>query len=519
VFNAPNQKKMNTKDASKIAKNTMYLYVRMLFSMGVALYTSRVVLDLLGVEDFGVYNIVGGVVTLFAFFNSAMSSATQRFFSFELGRKDYDKLRNTFNATVNIHITIAVLVFILAETIGLWFVNNKLNLPIERMNTVQWVYHYSVLTFLVGVIKVPFNALIIAHERMAAYAYLSIVEVVLKLLIVYLLIIVNADKLILYAILVFAVTFLIASVYVVYCLKHFKESQYHFYYDSRLYRVLLSYSGWSLFGNIAAVAKGQGTNILLNVFFGPALNAAYGIGIQVQTAVNLFVINFQLAVNPQIIKTYASGEKERMFFLILQSSKLSFILMYILAVPLLFDTEYILSIWLKSVPIYTPNFVFLIIINLLIDSFSGPLMAGTQATGKVKYYQIIVGTLLFMNLPLSYLFLKFYKIPEFVFFISIFLSVLALGCRLFFLNRLIGFSFSIFVRKVLMRVLVVVLGSLIVPHLIMKNLHPGFIRLFILFVSSSVIILVLVYTIGIDKKETQFIKNLVLGKIKDKKER
>lgn len=478
--------------------------------MAVALYTSRVVLDVLGVEDFGVYSVVGGVVTLFSFFNSAMSSATQRFFSYELGKNDLKKLNLTFNASVNIHISIGVLVFILAETLGLWFINNKLNLPADNLDTIQWIYHFSVLTFLVGIIRVPYNAIIIAHERMATYAYLSIIEVVLKLLIVYLLVVIDTNKLILYAILVFGVTFLIALVYIIYCIKNFNESRYQFYYDAKLYKILLSYSGWSLFGNIASVAKSQGSNILLNIFIGSVANAAYAITIQVQSAINLFISNFQLAVSPQIIKSYAANKKDDMFFLITQSSKISFLLIYILSIPLLFDTDYILSLWLKTVPEYTVDFVYLIVINLLIDSFSGPLMIGIQSTGRIKYYQICVGLLLFLNLPISYAFLKISKNPEVVIIISIILSIIALFFRLLFLNQLIGFSIISYLKKVIFRICLVVISSLIVPYAIFQNMDPGLDRLFILITASSVVILMLSYFLGLNTKEKTQIKSMVL---------
>ncbi len=481
--------------------------------MAVALYTSRVVLDVLGVEDFGVYSVVGGVVTLFSFFNSAMSSATQRFFSFELGRKNSKNLSFTFNASVNIHILIGILVFILAETIGLWFVNNKLNLPLENLSTVQWVYHLSVLTFLVGIIRVPYNAMIIAHERMITYAYFSIIEVALKLLIVYLLIVIQTNKLILYAVLVFAVTFLIGVVYIVYCIKHFKESKYQFYYEPKLYKTLLSYSGWNLFGNIASVAKGQGSNILLNIFFGPAMNTAFAITLQVQSAVSVFITNFQLAINPQIIKNYSGNDLQNMFFLILQASKISFILMYILSIPLLFDTEFIMAVWLKNVPEYSVSFVLLMIINLLIESFSGPLMTGTQATGKIKYYQIIVGLLLFLNLPISYVFLRIYEIPQIVFIISMVLSSIALIARLFILKHLTGFSITIFLEKVLLKAFLIVIFSLGIPYLIIKIMEVGVLRLIILLIASSSTVLVLSYFIGIDKRERKQINKIVSKKL------
>jgi len=510
---------MSISNSSRIAKNTMYLYIRMLFSMAVALYTSRVVLDVLGVEDFGVYNVVGGVVTLFAFFNSAMSSATQRFFSFELGRQDYAKLKQTFNATVNIHIVIAIVVFLLAETIGLWFVNNHLVLPEERFETVQWVYHFSVATFVTGIIKVPYNALIIAHERMVTYAYLSIIEVVLKLLIVYLLVVISVDKLVLYAILVFMVTLVIAGVYVMYCIRQFKESKYQFYYDSNLYKVLLSYSGWSLFGNIAAVSKGQGTNILLNVFFGPILNAAYGIMIQVQVAVNVFVSNFQLAVNPQIIKSYASGDKDKTLDLMFKSSKYSFFLVLILVLPIIFNVDVILEIWLTVVPEYTSVFIVLCLFNLLIDSISGPLMIGVQATGKIKTYQIVVGTLLFLNLPISYLAIKFFNRPELIFYVSISISILAFIFRLFFLKKLMGFGIKKYLYNVTLKVLIVFVPAYSLCYLITLKgwffVQSEIISLILQSLIMIAISVLLCFVIGMSSSEKKFLKNS-LNKILNK---
>lgn len=502
-----------SKDNRRIAKNTMYLYIRMLFSMAVALYTSRVVLDVLGVEDFGVYSVVGGVVTLFSFFNSAMSSATQRFFSYELGKNDLKKLGLTFNASVNIHISIGILVFLLAETIGLWFVNNKLNLPIDNHSTVQWIYHFSVLTFLIGIIRVPYNAIIIAHERMAAYAYLSIIEIVLKLFIVYLLVVIQTNKLILYAALVFTITFLIGIVYLVYCIKHFKESKYQFYYEPKLYKTLLSYSGWSLFGNIASVAKAQGSNILLNIFIGPIANAAYAITLQVQSAVNLFISNFQLAVNPQIIKSYANKNKNKTFDLVFKSSKYSFFLILILVIPIIFNIEAILNLWLIEVPHYSSTFIILCLINLLIDSISGPLMMAVQATGKIKYYQIVVGILLFLNLPISIIALKYLSNPNVIFYISISISLLALIFRLFFLDQLMNFPIIKYLKKVIYRIILVCLFSFFISYLlfIKDYLKPDGNIFELIF--NVVILMLLVFCtcliLGLDSMEKSYLKNII----------
>ncbi|MBU2974890.1 lipopolysaccharide biosynthesis protein [Zobellia sp. B3R18] len=504
---------MNQINNAKIARNTMYLYIRMFFTMAVALYTSRVVLDILGTQDFGVYNVVGGIVTFFAFFNTAMSSATQRFFSYELGVSNYEGLKKTFSATLIIHLLIAVVIFLLAETLGLWFLNQKLNLPSEHLDTIRWVYQFSIFTFLIGVVRVPYNALIIAHERMLTFAYLSIVEVVFKLIIVFLLVYIDFDKLLLYSILVFVVTLLIAAAYMIFCNMNFKESKFRFHYNPSLYGILLSYSGWSLFGNIASVAKGQGLNILLNLFFGPLLNAAYGITVQVQSAVNVFVNNFQLAVNPQIIKQFAIGDKEAMFTLMLQSSKTSFLLMTLIAFPLLFETSFILNLWLKEVPEYTSLFIFLVLVNLLIDSLSGPLMMGIQATGRIKYYQIVVGFLLFLNLPVSYFVLLRYETPWHIFVVSICFSIVALLFRLYFLNKLIDFSSALFFKKVIFRLFIVIIPALIMPYFIVSGMTQGFMRLLVLGIASTFGILIFGYRLGIDAVERNAIKKIFLKKI------
>jgi len=274
--------------------------------MAVTLYTSRIILNILGVEDYGIYNVVGGFVTMFGFLNSAMASATQRFFSFEIGRKDYNQLRNVFSMSVNIHFIIAVAILLIAETVGLWFVNTQLTIPHERMVAARWVYHFSVFALMVNMVSVPYNAIIIAHERMKVFARISIIEVGLKLLIVFMLQWFGFDKLKFYAVLMFIVALLIRLIYGIYCNRSFKESKFRKYWDKTLFNTLINYAGWNLWGNAASIIMGQGVNVLLNIFFGPVVNAARGIAYQVRSALNQFVFNFQLAMNPQIIKSYAA---------------------------------------------------------------------------------------------------------------------------------------------------------------------------------------------------------------------
>jgi O-antigen/teichoic acid export membrane protein len=497
----------NSSNNKTIAKNTFILYIRVFLTMGISLYTSRVVLNTLGVQDYGVYSIVGGIVGLFSFFNSAMTSATQRFLAIDLAKNDLLHLKKTFNATLNIHFVIALLVFILSETIGLWFVNYKLNLPFDRMVAVNWVYQFSILTFIFGIIQVPYDALIVAREKIDIYAYMSIIEVILKLFIVYLLVVSNFDKLILYSILSFLISFIVRLGHKLYCKWHYSESYYQFYFDKSLYKELISFSGWSLFGNIAAVAKGQGSNILLNLFFGSVINAAYGISIQFQTTVQSFVLNFQMATNPQIIKQYAAGNKNQFLKLIFQSAKFSFFLLFIVATPIIFNIDFILKFWLKNPPQYTAIFVNLALINLLIDCISGPLIVAAQATGNIKWYQIIVGSLIFLNLPIAYLLLKIYNLSELIFYSSITISLLCLVFRLFFLRAIIGISILDFCQSVILRIIAVSIVTIVVITFFSSHVYLSDVRLYIL-IKSLVLFFTIISSIilcGINKHEYEFL--------------
>lgn len=490
-----------TLNNKRIAKNTLMLYFRMILTMLVSLYTSRVILNTLGVEDYGIYNVVGGVVTMFAFFNSAMSSATQRFLSYEIGKGDYEQLRKTFNATQVIHIGIAIIILILAETVGLWFVKNYLVIPPDRLQAAIWVYHFSVLSFMVSIIQVPYNATIIARERMNIYAYVSIIEVLLKLLIVFMLTWITYDKLKLYGILYFAVVLLIAAIYRIYTRKNFEESKFEVVKDKGLYKTLISYSGWNLFGNIASVTKGQGVNILLNMFFGPTVNAARGIAMQVQSAVNSFVSNFQMAVNPQIIKSYAADEKEYMASLVIRSSKFSFYLLYILSLPIILEIDQILKLWLKTVPDYSSIFTILVLIIILIDCVSGPLMTAIQATGKIKVYQAVVGSLLTLILPISYILLKQGYSPEVTLYVNIVISIIALSFRLYLVWKLLDFPVIRFLREIVLKNIIIVLISISIPLFIRHYMNENVIRLIIIILVTMICNLTVFYLIGLQKSE------------------
>lgn len=483
----------------------------MILTMLVSLYTSRVVLNVLGVDDFGTYNVVGGVVTMFGFLNGAMASATQRFLSFELGKNDLIQLRKTFNAAQIVHIGIALLVFVLAETIGLWFLNNYLNIPAGRMEAARWIYHFSVLSFMITIIQVPYNAVIIARERMNVYAYVSILEVILKLLVVFMLSWISFDKLKLYGVLLFVVSFIVASIYRIYTLRQFDETRFEIVRERKIYKTLMSYSGWTLFGATSMVAKGQGVSIILNMFFGTVVNAAQGIANLVYGSINSFVANFQIASNPQIVKSYASGDKEYMTNLIIRTSKFSFYLLFILTLPVILEIDYILKIWLKIVPEYTAVFTVLILINAWVDSFSGPLITAVNATGRIKLYQIVVGTVFTLNLPLSYFLFKFGFSPVSTFVVNIAITSIVFFIRLLFTKKLIPeFPAFLFVREVFLRNLPVVFLAGLIPWIIKINMLIGVLRLTLVVFISICISILSIYFMGLRNNEKQFVKSNVV---------
>lgn len=495
----------NLENNKRIAKNTILLYFRMFLTIGVALYTSRVVLNLLGIKDFGIYNIVGGIVIMFSFLNTSMSSATQRFLTYELGKEDRSGFNKVMSMSINIHAIIAVVIFILAETIGLWFLNYKLNIPADRIETANWVFQFSILSLIVNMASVPYNATIIANERMNFYAFLSVFEVMLKLALVFLLFWIGNDKLRIYAILIFFVYLIIFLIYKIYCNRNYPETKYVFSWDKALYQTLMKYAGWNLFGNIAGVCMNQGVNILLNLFFGPVVNASRAIAYQVNAAVNGFVTNFQTAMTPQIVKAYAGGDLGYMHQIICKGAKYSFFLLLLIALPFFLETELILRLWLKIVPEYSVLFCRLIIINMLMDCVSGPLMSAAQATGEIKLYQSVVGSLLFLTLPVSYVFLKLGFQPQVVFYVSICISIIALVSRLIILRPQIGLPIQKFLKEVLLLISLVSIAAIIIPSVIRYNLTEGLLRFFVVGAMSIVCTLASIYFLGLNVNERKFL--------------
>jgi O-antigen/teichoic acid export membrane protein len=485
----------------RIAKNTLMLYFRMFLVMGVALYTSRIVLNVLGVSDYGVYNIVGGVVVLVSFINNAMSSATQRFLNFEIGKKNFEQLKKVFSASLNVHILISIIVIFLAETFGLWFVNSQLNIPQGRMLATNFVYQFTILTFVISIIQVPYNAAIIAHEQMSFYAYISIIEALLKLGVVFILKNIHFDKLELYGLLICLVAIIVLFIYIVHCHKKYQSTHYVFVKDTSLYKELLGFSGWSVFGGIANVGKTQVVNILINIFCGVTINAAMAIANQVSSAINGFVSNFQIAFNPQIVKLYATNEKDNLFNLVFKTSKYSYFLLYILSLPVILNIHHILKIWLKIVPNYTAEFCQLTIIYMLVETISGPLWMLVQATGNIKKYQIIISSILLLNIPVSYFILKSGMPPYFVIIGTIFIGIIALFFRISFLRFLIEFSSKNFFKKVMGSIMLVSIITFSVSYFISAIIVKNYFGTAFSIICSMIIATSAIYIIGMDLDE------------------
>lgn len=496
----------NTK---RIAKNTLMLYVRMLFGMLISLYTSRVVLQALGVEDYGIYNVVGGVVAMFSLLSGSLSAAVSRFLTFELGRKDLERLKKVFSSALCVHALLALVVFILSETIGLWFLNYKMNIPAGRMIAANWVFQFSLFSFLLGLFSVPYNASIISHERMGIFAFVGIGDTILQLCIVLFVAYgeINADKLILYSGLLVLKGLLFQLFYFYYCRKSFEECRFRLVLDKPLLKDMTGFAGWNFIGASSAILRDQGGNILLNLFYGPALNAARGIANQVNSAIGAFVGNFMVALNPQITKSYAAAEYDYTFSLIFKGARFSFYLLLWLALPVLLNTQYILSIWLNVVPEHAVFFVQLVLIFSMCEAISNPLVTVMLATGKIRNYQIIVGGLQMMNFPLSYLFLKIGFLPEVVVMISIALSLVCLVARLIMLRGMIQLPVSRFLHNVCGKIILVTLLSVIIPLLVRWKLPANLYGFIISCIICLIWTAVILFIFGCSVSERRFLRD------------
>ena len=508
-----------TSDNNKrIAKNTLLLYVRMLFTMAVSLFTSRVILNTLGVEDYGINNVVGGIVTMFSVLSGSLSSSISRFITFELGKGNIERLKTIFSTGVNIQLGMSVLIIIIAEAVGIWFLNAKMNIPADRMVAANWVFQCAILTFVLNLLSVPYNAAIIAHEKMSAFAYISVVEVTLKLIIVYMLTISPFDRLKTYAVLLLWVGAVIRFIYGYYCKRHFEECTYHFVFDKPVLKEMTGFAGWNFLGNGAYMLNTQGVNILMNLYFGVAVNAARGIATQVDAALKQFVNNFTTAVNPQITKSYAQGDLAYMHKLVCRSAKFSAFLMMFFAVPIILETNTILTIWLKTVPDYAVIFLQWIIISSFMDTvLANSLVTSMFATGKIKRYQIIVTTVGCLVFPLSWIAFKLGFEPQVGYILYFFIYTILLFVRLYLLKDMVKLPVMMYIREVLYKLAPVIVVGFAIPGILILTMDAGWLRLILVCLLSVLVTAASEYFIGLSNKEKDFVAEkikLVIGKIK-----
>ena len=504
----------NKANNKRLAKNTIVLYVRTIILMLVSLYTSRVVLDVLGVENYGIYNVVGGAIMMFSVVSGSISNAISRFITFELGKGQSKRLNEVFVSSVNIQIGISLVVIVLGETIGLWFLNTYMNIPDGRMPAANWVLQCSLLAFVINLLSIPFNACIIAHEKMTAFAYIGIIEAILKLLIVLALPFFPQDKLIVYSILIVIVALIVRITYSVYCRRNFEECHYHRSLNKELIHEMAGFSGWQFLTNSCWIINTQGVNILSNLFFGVAINAARGIAHQVEGAIMQFVNNFMTALNPQIVKSYAQKEQERFFGLICRGAKFSYYLLMLIALPVIFETEFLLGIWLKTVPDYAVLFVRLSIIASMVNMLGNSCVAACMATGNIKRYTIWLSSIGVLVFPFIWLLFYLGLGPETAYVVFIIIYIAIIFVRLYVMIDLIKFPPMLFIKEVLIPIVPVTAFSIILPLMMflfmMEDSIGRFVYMSLLCVIGSSLS---IYVFGLTNEEKNYLMSILMKKV------
>jgi O-antigen/teichoic acid export membrane protein len=498
-------------NVKRVLKNTLALYFRMIVLTFISLFTVRVVFQVLGASDYGLYNVVGGFVGMFGFLTGTLTIAEQRYFAISLSSRDWDSLSKLFSVNLVVNAIFGMILFLISETIGLWFVSTQLVIPVERMTAAFVVYELSIVSFLLALIVAPYMALLVADENLSIYSVVSIFEGISKLLIVYLLLTSNSDKLITYAVLLCLISISVNVFYVIYCKVQYPALQLKVYRDKNSYKEVLSFMNWNLIGAIASVLKGQGINMVMNVFFGPVINAARGIAFQINNVIMSFSQNFMKAIDPQIIKSYAKGEQERFFFLITASSKISYYLLFFIALPFMLNINYVLNLWLVEPPQYTSIFTILILVDALVASITDPICTAVQAVGEVKVYQLTVGVIAILNLPIAYSLLVIYNDPLVPFIVSIVISVVMALSRLVTFRRLYDFSIMNYCCQVFFPICLVTLLMVCVDGYLFSQADN-----FPHFIGNSIGTMVfsasIIYRIGLNAREKNIIKNALPGK-------
>ena len=504
-----------TLNNKRIVKNTIYLYFRTFIIMLITLYTSRVILNALGVQDYGVFNAVGGVVSMFGFITAALSASISRYITFELGKNgdDIERLRVIFSTSIRIQVVLGLIVLAIGEVLGVWFLNSRMNIPIDRIIAANWVFQCSLISFIISLISVPYNASIIAHEHMNAYALVSILDALLRLSICFFLVISPWDKLATYSVLIVVVAILIRFTYGIYCNRKFKECKYICVRDKNLARRMFGFASYSFLNNAVNIFNHQGISLLVNLFFGVLFNAARGIAIQVESAIMNLVNNLTLAVRPQITKSYAMGDKERMFNLICSGSKYSFFLFLLFAIPVFIETNFVLKLWLKVVPDYSVLFLRLTLIGALLKMLGNTGYTACMATGKIKKYSIWITSVGILAFPLTYIFYKLDYPVEYAYYSYILTYILIEVVRLYLMKGLIDFPPFRFVKDVIFYVSLITPLSLMLPYYIYISLDSGIVRFLTVILVSTLWTLLIIYFFGLKKVERHQVKKMIKSKI------
>ena len=497
----------------RIAKNTLMLYIRMLLSIVVSLYTSRIVLEVLGVEDYGIYGVVGGVVAMFSFLNSSMAGATSRFLTFEMGQGNTERLKGTFSSALIIHIIIALVVLILAETIGLWFLCHKLVIPEGRVAAAHLVYQCSIISSILSITQVPYNSLIIAHERMGVYAYIEILNVTLKLLIVYLLTIFNIDKLKLYSILVLSVSAVVMLIYRIYCMRNFEETRSRLVWDKDILTPMLAFSGWDFYGNMCVAARVQGSNFLINNFFGVIANAASSIATTVNGVIGGFASNIITAFRPRIVKYYSQQNWSEMQSMINNAIKFSTLFLTMLALPVIFETSYIINLWLGQVPQYVVPFIRLTLITHCVGIINSVIVISIHATGNIKRISFLTGTLFLLTIPVSYIFLRAGFEVIAVYVVNLLSNVFILALNIYILKKQVNIISVISILREIASFLIISILTAVILFFIFNTMQENFMRLAVLVSVDILLITTFTYMIALNKTQRNFVKCFIKTKL------
>jgi len=501
-------------EKKRIAQNTLYLYLRMLINLMVGLYTSRIILDVLGVSDYGLYNVVGGVVVLFSFLTGALGGATSRYITYHVGKKNVEELIKVFGNLKTLHILLALVIFVLAETIGLWFLNTQLNIPAGREEASFWVYQYAIFSAIIGILSLPYYSNLIAHERLGIYAVFTTIETVLKLVIVIVLPYIQYDSLIAYSFLFLLITTITRLLFLTYSRIKFVEAKTKPLFDKSLLHEISLFAIWTLVGHFAVMGTTQGLNILLNLFYGTVVNAARGVAVQVQGVIMQFCYNFQMALNPQLTKSYADGELINMRRLLIISSKFSFYLLLLLTLPIVLETKIVLDLWLKSVPQHTIWFVRLILFQSLMLALSNPLSISIQATGKIKKIKIIEGLCQILTLPISFLVLMFSNYPpESVFIISCLVEIFTQIIRVKLILPIISIKVSEYITEVIIPIIKVLFMASLLPFLYSICKASSILSFCISMLFSMISVCLCSYYLGLNHNERQYINRLIASKL------